>query len=102
MFPSTPQSGEYFFLSQLESIPAGPLYQLYGQATPSSDFELIGTVNTLSPLSGSQYADLNLFFQHTRMESDFGYHPEWVVPTNQLNEEQANIPYYTWPDLPWN
>jgi hypothetical protein len=102
LFPSAPQSGDYFFLPQLESIPAGPLFQVYAQSTPAADFELIGTLTTLTPLSGSNYADLNLFFEHTRMENDFAYHPEWIDPTNKLNEQQMAIPYYTWPDLPWN
>jgi len=102
MFPSDPQDGAYYFLSQLESVPIGPLFQVYAQQTPSSDLEMIGTINTLGNLSGSQYGDLNLFFEHTRMESDFVYHPEWIGPAEALQEEQANIPYYTWPDLPWN
>jgi len=102
LFNSTPQTGEYFYIPQLESIPAGPLFQVYAQDTPQSGFELIGTISTLSPLSASLYGDVHLFFEHVRMENDFVYHPEWIAPTQQMNQEQEAIPYYTWPDLPWN
>jgi len=102
MFPSEPQQGAYYFIPQLESIPAGPLFYLYAQETPTSGFEQIGVIETLAPLSASQYGDLNLFFEHVRMEDDLALHPEWVAGTDELQAEQAGIPYYTWPDLPWN
>jgi len=103
LFPSTPTNDEYYFLPQMESIGAGDLFELWAQHDPTvQNLEQIGTITLLSALSGSQYADLNLFFEHTRFESDLEFFPAWQGPTDQQQAEQSSTPYFRWPDLPWN
>jgi hypothetical protein len=104
LFSSEPTDDQYFFLPQFESIPAGDLFELWAQADPADpdNLEHIGTITTLSALSGSQYADLNLFFEHTRFETDLNFNPQWKTAADAAQAQQSSTPYFRWPDLPWN
>jgi len=58
--------------------PGTVLLDVMARSDPDSDLQLIGSVVTVSNFVGSKYADETLFFEHTRMEDDFGLRPDWL------------------------
>jgi len=102
LFPSTPSSNPEFYVAQLETLKPGPVFYVYAEDPPGGDIFQIGDLYITAPPSGSQYGDLNLFFQHTRMEADFEIETSWPPLAQRIVNQQASIPQYTYPDLPFN
>ena len=51
--------------------------------------------------ASSNFGDVSMFFQHTRMEADLNFRPEWFqAAQNIFNKQSAMSPMYTYPDLP--
>jgi hypothetical protein len=83
----------------------GPLYYVYAQDQPQDtldEYTLIGRIDLTSTATTSNFGDNYMFFQHTRMETDFVYYPQWVPVAKQILQQQENTPHYTYPDLPFN
>jgi len=102
LFPSTPSSDPEFYIAQLETLTPGPVYYVYAEDPPGGDIFQIGDLYLTAPPSGSQYGDLNLFFQHTRMEADFEVETSWPPLAQRIVNQQASVAGYTYPDLPFN
>jgi hypothetical protein len=103
-FPDTPQTPFEEVLAAGLTNP-GPMYEIYAQDQPQdeqSSFIHIGSIVTTSPAQTSYFGDKYMFFQHTRMESDFVFRPEWQAPADQIMQFQQGQDYFTFPDLPWN
>jgi len=85
-------------------LPPGILYDVYVQDNPSAtDFVNIGYIETLTSPTASLFGDKGLFFQHSRMEEDLKYKPDWTEASNNIMaQQQAATTQYTYPDLPWN
>jgi len=101
-FPSTPNNDELYLTKQLDGYNPGKLFDVYAQADPTADLEKIAEVHTTTPFSGTNYGDENMFFQHTRMEADVQFHPEWTDDIEAILAHQRSVAHYTFPDLPWN
>jgi hypothetical protein len=104
LFPDAPQSGDSFFLNQLETLAPGPIYEVYAQPTPYSNLTIgpIGRIDGLTSPSSSLFGDRDMYFQHTRMEDDFNLNPAWVAPAKNIQTAQGSaVPPYAYPDLPW-
>jgi len=93
------------FQTQLESsLKPGPLYQVYAQIEPNDDmskFVKIGNIALTSTATTSLFGDTLMFFEHTRMENDLKYRPEWVGPAQEILAYQRSVDNYVYPDLPW-
>jgi len=88
-----------------DTLKQGPVYYVYAQNHPADTpdkYIKIAHLDLTSMSSTSQFGDVYLFFQHTRMEEDLKLHPDWVPYVNQIIKEQQNTTYYTFPDLPFN
>ncbi len=59
-----PSDSREDFRQSLETIPLGPIYDVYGELAGRS--YLIGTIHLESQLLASKYGDSTLFFQHQR------------------------------------
>jgi len=87
-----------------DGLQAGPLYYVYAQDQPTDSQDalvLIGRIDLTGLGTTSNFGDNYLFYQHARMENDFGYRPEWVSAAQGIVNEQQNTPYWTFPDLPF-
>jgi hypothetical protein len=105
MFPDEPQKGPQYYIPQLEKIPVGTIYEVFVQEFPSSDAVTgpIGRVDLLDKFVRTKFGDRDLFFQHTRMESDLQLRPDWYRDTKRIFDfEGSCVPTYHHPDLPWN
>eukprot|EP00008_Paramoeba_atlantica_P010210 CAMPEP_0201489676 /NCGR_PEP_ID=MMETSP0151_2-20130828/23286_1 /ASSEMBLY_ACC=CAM_ASM_000257 /TAXON_ID=200890 /ORGANISM="Paramoeba atlantica, Strain 621/1 / CCAP 1560/9" /LENGTH=265 /DNA_ID=CAMNT_0047875353 /DNA_START=258 /DNA_END=1058 /DNA_ORIENTATION=+ len=84
-FPDFPPNyNDGTLAKQLEAIPAGtPLYTVYGLENPWDPAEFLGTIETTTAFTTSKWGDKDMFIQHTRMEEDVEFHPEWksYLPT---------------------
>jgi hypothetical protein len=103
-FPDAPSQPFYDILVSGLSNP-GPLYEVYAIVNPGDSNSAavhIATISTTSPAETSKFGDAYMFFQHTRMEEDFTYIPDWADPATQIMANQRTIDYYTFPNLPWN
>jgi len=91
------------FQNQLAStLRPGLLYDIYAQDTPDSTSALkIGTLNLLSGATTSHFGDTLMFFQHTSLESDLMYRPEWGPKAQAIMQFQQSQPNYVYPDIPW-
>jgi hypothetical protein len=100
----TPVDDDQFMLKQFEKLGnPGYVYDVYAQDAPTStEFLKIGEVHTVDVFSSTLYGDQSLFFQHTRMEEDVTFHPEWTSDIEAILANQRAIPHYTYPDLPFN
>ena len=100
-----PQKSDSYVVSELRGLPAGPLYEVYAQDSPSSDSLVhIGTLITTAETISAEYSDRDLFFQHQSFEQDLQYHPEWEDPTQDIlhNQEKVLPPQgFVFPDLPY-
>jgi len=75
-FPS--QKTSQTIEQQLATLESGTvLYHAYGQAEPTSQFELIGDIVLASPFTSSKFGDVGLFFEHATVDNDLEYRPEW-------------------------
>merc|ERR1712203_891895 len=63
--------------------PGTRLFDAYTQATPTSDYELIGDYEVTGSFSTTKFGDDALFFKHQYMEEDFQVHPEWLGQINK-------------------
>jgi hypothetical protein len=91
------------FATQLSTqLDRGILYDLYVQDEPDATPVKFGYIETLCQPHTSHFGDVGLFFQHTRMENDFAYRPEWKEKSEAIMDQQmkANSQFY-FPDLPW-
>jgi len=87
------------------NLKPGPLYNVYAQDLPSDTqdkFLLIGRIDLTASSTTTNFGDNYMFFQHTRMENDFAYYPQWVPVAQQIIQQQQKTDYYTFPDLPFN
>jgi hypothetical protein len=103
-FPDTPQQPFEQVLVKGLSTP-GPLYYLYAVVNPNDSnpqFVHIATISTITPATTSNFGDVYMFFQHTRMEEDFIYRPDWAAPATQIMANQRSVDDFTYPDLPFN
>jgi len=93
------------FEDQLKStLVPGPLYDVYAQVEPTDDntkLTLIGRLDLNTATTTSLFGDTLMFFQHTHMEDDLYYKPDWVDPANEIMAEQQSEDNYVYPDLPW-
>lgn len=102
-FPSAPSKDKEYFIPLFEQLSPGIFYEVWAQQDPNANLKQIGWVSCTNTPSGSNWGDANMFFQHTRMEDDFSYRPEWIAPTDAiLDNQRATTPAYYYPDLPWN
>jgi len=103
-FPDTPQEPfEEVLMNGLNS--PRDLYSIYAVINPNDSvdkFVQIGTISSVSPASTSNFGDNLMFFQHTRMENDFIYRPDWADPATQIMANQRAVDDYNYPDLPFN
>jgi len=85
-------------------LPPGILFEVYVQHTPTSTtFSSIGYIQTDSFPTPSLFGDKGLFFQHSRMEDDLKYRPDWTQACYDImKQQQQSATQYTYPDLPWN
>jgi len=75
-FPS--QKTSQTLEQQLETLESGiTIYHVYGQAEPTTEFELIGDIVSTSKFTGSKFGDVGLFFEHAVVENDLEYRPDW-------------------------
>jgi len=107
-FPDTPVKDNQYYIKQLEQMGVvGKLYDVYVQHSPSddaSDLTKIGEVIQTGSFTGTRYGDKTLFFQHTRMEDDVKYKPEWEKPIEDVLNMQQNTAYppgYSYPEIPY-
>lgn len=103
-FPDAPQQPFQDVLAKGLSNPAD-LYYIYAAVNPNdqnSQLVHIGTITTTTPATTTNFGDVYMFFEHTRMENDFVFRPDWAEPANQIMAHQRTIDYYTFPDLPFN
>jgi len=93
------------FEEQMQStLVPGPLYDIYAQVEPTDDNTKaihIGRLDLTTSTSTSLFGDRTLFYQHTLMEDDLHYRPEWVDPTKEVIAHQKSHDDYVYPDLPW-
>jgi len=93
------------FQTQLEStLKPGPLYQVYAQIEPDDDiskFVKIGNISLTSTATTSHFGDTLMFFQHTRMEDDLMYRPDWAAKAQAILAYQRSVNNYVYTDLPW-
>jgi len=83
----------------------GDMYYIYAVVNPgdsNDQFVQIGTITTTGPGTTSNFGDVFMFFEHTRMENDLQFRPDWAAPATQIMANQRNIDDYTYPDLPFN
>jgi hypothetical protein len=105
MFPDDPQEDYNFYLSYLETVPQGKLFDIYVQDSPSNDTVTgpIGSLYSTGPFAASYYGDRDLFFQHTFFDSDLMYRPDWTDAAKAILNQQATLPTpFVFPDLPFN
>jgi len=103
-FPDTPSDDWTSVLVQGLQTPQD-LYYVYAVQNPNDDpsnFVQIATVTTLSPITTSNWGDVSMFHEHTRMENDFAIRPDWQAQADAIMANQRSVDYYTFPDLPFN
>jgi len=103
-FPDTPSDDWTGVLIQGLQTPQD-LYYIYAVQNPNDDpstFVHIGTLTSITPGTTSNFGDHHMFFEHTRMEKDFVYKPEWQSPADAIVAHTRSIEYFTFPDLPFN
>jgi len=103
-FPDTPQEPFQDVLVNGLQTPSD-LYYIYAVQNPNDSvgqFVHIGTITSTMPATTSNFGDVLMFFQHTRMENDFMYRPDWADPATAIMAKQRSVDYYTYPDLPFN
>jgi len=82
----------------LSKIPANiVLYNIWAEE-PNQKPLLIGKVRLTSQLTGSDFGDNILFYQHIRKEDDFAIRPELVAYADQIVKDQTSKYYYNGPD----
>jgi len=88
-----------------KKLSPGPLYYVYAQDQPTdlpSQYIQIGVLSLTAKPGTSQFSDKFMFYQHSRMEDDFDYYPQWVAHAKEIVQQQRNTDYYTYPDLPFS
>jgi len=94
------------FQEQLATtLTPSPLYQIYAQIEPDDDltkFIQIGQLDLTSTATTSKFGDTLMFFQHTRMENDLNYRPDWAEKAQAIMAFQQSVDNYVYPDLGWN
>jgi len=107
-FPDTAVKDNEYYIKQLEQMGVvGKLYDVYVQDSPFddvSDLTKIGEVIQTGSFTGTKYGDKTMFFQHTRMEEDVKYKPEWNDQIEKVLDMQENTAYppgYSYPDIPY-
>jgi len=103
-FPDAPQQPFTDVLVKGLANP-GPLYNVYAVVNPNDpidQFVHIATISTTTPVTTTNFGDKYMFFEHTRVEDDFIYRPDWADPATQIMAYQRTIDGYTYTDLPFN
>jgi hypothetical protein len=103
-FPNTPSSNFAQVLVQGLQIPQD-LYYVYAVPNPNDppqNFVHIATITGTSSATTSNFGDVLMFFEHTRMESDFVFRPDWATPATQIMAYQRAQDHFVFPDLPFN
>jgi len=103
-FPTTPQQPFTDVLQKGLATPAD-MYYVYAVVNPNDPidkFVHIGTISTVSPATTTNFGDVYMFFEHTRMEADFIHRPDWAAPATQIMANQRAVDNYVYPDLPFN
>jgi len=102
-FPDAPQTPFQDVLANGLQNP-GDMYYVYAVVNPgdsTDQFVQIGTITTTGPGSTSNFGDTFMFFEHTRMENDLMYRPDWADPATQIMANQRAVDDYTYPNLPF-
>jgi hypothetical protein len=78
-YPDAPSSNpDKTLAAQLAAIPVGTiLYNVFALPNPWDSAEFIGSLQTTSNFTTSNWGDRNMFLEHTRMEEDLLLHPDW-------------------------
>jgi len=103
-FPDTPQQDFTAGLVKGLQTPQD-IYYVYAVPNPNDpiqNYVHIATLTSTAPATTSNFGDVYMFFEHTRMESDFVFRPDWAQPATQIMANQRAIDHYTFPDLPFN
>jgi len=103
-FPDAPQQPFTDVLVKGLANP-GPIYNVYAVVNPNdsnNQFVQIATISTTTPVSTTHFGDVYMFFEHTRLENDLIWRPDWADPATEIMAHQRTIDGYTYPDLPWN
>jgi len=103
-YPDAPPSSGTFDQQLASTLKPSPLYQIYAQLEPDDDmskFIQIGQLDLTSTATTSNFADTLMFFQHTRMENDLRYRPDWAAKAQAIMAQQRTIDNYVYPDLAW-
>jgi len=103
-FPDAPQQPFTDVLVKGLSKPAD-MYNVYAVVNPgdaNDKFVHIATITTTTPATTTNFGDVYMFFEHTRMENDLMFRPDWTDPATQIMANQRAIDDYTYPDLPFN
>jgi hypothetical protein len=88
--------------TMISKVPAPRvIYNVYAETDPNDTPQLIGHLSITSQATSSFWADSSMFFEHKRMEDDFGIRPDWVSAATEIIDQQAELPYFNgYPDLP--
>jgi hypothetical protein len=78
------------------------VYELYAVDRPFGTPVKIGVVNLKTSPTSSHFGDRGLFFEHSPMEYDLSFHPEWIAGAAQEIAEQSQKDNWVFPDLPWH
>uniref|UniRef100_A0A6B2LB55 Catalase core domain-containing protein n=1 Tax=Arcella intermedia TaxID=1963864 RepID=A0A6B2LB55_9EUKA len=101
-FPSAPSASPFEYVIAAGLQTPGPLYEIYAQDKPTSqNVTRIGTLYTTEPATTSNFGDNFMFFQHTRLEEDFTYYPEFRQAADDIMAYQRTQACFTFPDMPW-
>jgi len=103
-FPDTPQQP---FTDVLVRGLANPqdMYYVYAVVNPNDandKFVHIATITTTTPATTTTFGDVFMFFEHTKMENDLVFRPDWADPATKIMANQREIDDYTYPNLPFN
>jgi hypothetical protein len=96
-FPDTPQEPFTGVLVNGLQTP-GDLYSIYAVVNPNDTpdkFVQIGKITSVSAATTSNFGDVFMFFQHTRMENDFVFRPDWAGPATDIMAYQRTLNDYT-------
>eukprot|EP01126_Amoeba_proteus_P062097 TRINITY_DN839_c0_g1_i8.p1 TRINITY_DN839_c0_g1~~TRINITY_DN839_c0_g1_i8.p1 ORF type:complete len:341 (-),score=42.78 TRINITY_DN839_c0_g1_i8:67-1089(-) len=94
--------GVYFTTQLVQTVQPGTLYHIYVQDNPANETLVqIGNLDLVSSLTTSYFGDRTLFFQHTNLESDLVYVPEWLPLAHKIQQQQQNTQGFNYPDLPF-
>jgi len=104
MKPAKVNDFPFYFMKYMTSG-KNRLYDVYAEdAPPAADGTRapavkIGEIDMVSAPVSSMFSDRDLFFQHTRMEDDYAFRPDWIQNAFIESNWQLKQPYYLYPNL---